>query len=202
MLLAHQSELPVKIVLASGSPRRAEILASNLGLTFTISKSTFAEDLGPENFDTPQQYVQATARTKAQEVWDRLADGGQSPDLLIGADTVVVRDGVVLEKPSDAAHATEMLSSLSGRSHHVMTAVVLMMPSAERSFVEVTQVNFHELSPEVIAKYIGTGEPFDKAGGYGVQGMASSFCSGLTGCYFNVVGFPQARFCQELIEML
>lgn len=90
-----------------------------------------------------------------------------------------------------------------------MTAVVMLTPGAnpdqppaQYSFVEVTRVRFHPLSSDAIQAYIATGEPFDKAGGYGVQGIASSFCAGLDGCYFNVVGFPQARFCQELISIL
>eukprot|EP00657_Telonema_sp_P-1_P002083 TRINITY_DN14986_c0_g1_i1.p2 TRINITY_DN14986_c0_g1~~TRINITY_DN14986_c0_g1_i1.p2 ORF type:complete len:201 (-),score=56.88 TRINITY_DN14986_c0_g1_i1:39-641(-) len=176
MLLAlkEHPKFPKTIVLASGSPRRAEILGENLGLEFRICKSTFAEDLGHDTFATPNEYVLATATAKAHEVFPRLCQAAPPPDLLISADTVVVRDGAVLEKPSNPEHARRMLASLSGRSHEVMTAVVLLTPgeTAEsaptvESFVEVTKVKFHQLSEEVINAYIATGEPFDKAGGYG-----------------------------------
>lgn len=118
MLLPYKShpKFPSSIVLASGSPRRAEILRNNLQLEFSVVKSTFAEDFPHSSFETPQGYVQATANAKAHEVWDRLED---PPALLISADTVVVRDGTVLEKPADPAAATSMLASLSGRTHEV-----------------------------------------------------------------------------------
>merc|ERR1712166_186591 len=209
MLLGAKANpnFPKSIVLASGSPRRKEILGELLHLQFDIVKSTFAEDLDKSSFASPREYVMATAAGKAREVFARLEAAGEAPALLISADTVISLDGTVLEKPSDAAHAHQMLSSLSGRSHEVATGVVLLRAGAEpgsppvmHSFSEVTKVTFHDLSSQTIDAYIAPGEPFDKAGGYGIQATAASFVSGIEGCYFNVVGFPAARFCQELLQ--
>mmetsp|Transcript_27123 Transcript_27123/g.82208 ORF Transcript_27123/g.82208 Transcript_27123/m.82208 type:complete len:176 (-) Transcript_27123:315-842(-) len=167
----------------------------------------------------PHEYVQRTAHGKALEVYRRLVRMGEAPPrLVIGADTVVVADGCVLEKPADEAAAALMLSSLSGRSHEVCTGVSLIYgqaprgpgaespsnnagegaPQHEHNFVEVTAVDFCELSTQAIERYIASGEPMDKAGSYGIQGLGGTFVTGIRGCYHNVVGFPIHRFCKEL----
>ena len=176
-----------------------------LKLDAQIVPSNFEENLDKQKY-SPSDYVIATALGKAREVFDRLsAENGRAPSLVVGVDTVIVRDDVVLEKPKSEAMAREMLSSLSGREHTVRTGMVLIYaPAADESapfvhtLVEITTVSFATLTPEAIAAYVATGEPMDKAGAYGIQGLGGSFCSGITGCYWNAVGFPMHRFCVEV----
>mmetsp|Transcript_33238 Transcript_33238/g.107480 ORF Transcript_33238/g.107480 Transcript_33238/m.107480 type:complete len:223 (+) Transcript_33238:66-734(+) len=203
------------IILASASPRRVDILNNVLGLQARVVPSTFEENLDKTAMPA-HEYVQRTAHGKALEVYERLVRAGEAPPrLVIGADTVVVADGCVLEKPADAAGAAAMLSSLSGRSHQVCTGVSFIygpqiapptgtaagVPEPlphEHSFVEVTTVDFCDLSSEAIERYIASGEPMDKAGSYGIQGLGGTFVTGIRGCYHNVVGFPMHRFCKEI----
>mmetsp|Transcript_1189 Transcript_1189/g.4448 ORF Transcript_1189/g.4448 Transcript_1189/m.4448 type:complete len:211 (+) Transcript_1189:31-663(+) len=193
MLLPHLPMLNARrIVLASQSPRRQELL-SGLGVKFEVVVSGFAEDLDKSVYSTAAAYCTETARQKALEV-----ARSSAADLVIGADTVVELEGRVMEKPSDAAAAQEMLSSLSGRAHSVHTGVAIVLPNSGRggaaaeahTFCESTRVHFTELTPEVIEAYIATREPFDKAGGYGIQGYAGSFVEKLEGDYFAVMGLP------------
>mmetsp|Transcript_37597 Transcript_37597/g.49547 ORF Transcript_37597/g.49547 Transcript_37597/m.49547 type:complete len:240 (+) Transcript_37597:86-805(+) len=188
------------VILASKSPRRREIL-SQLGLDFRIVPSKFEENFDKSTFPNPTAYVQETALQKALEVQQRL-ENSDKPELIISADTIVVLDGTILEKPNDEAHAFEMLSSLSGKSHEVITSVTLLTRQNSCSFSEQTQVKFMEMSSEMIQSYIDSKEPMDKAGGYGIQGIGGSFIEKISGCYFNVVGFPQHRFCCNLIKLL
>mmetsp|Transcript_20079 Transcript_20079/g.32465 ORF Transcript_20079/g.32465 Transcript_20079/m.32465 type:complete len:246 (-) Transcript_20079:196-933(-) len=197
----------VEVVLASKSPRRKEILAGLLGNdNFQIVPSNFEEDLDKSSFDGPAGYVNQTAKEKAVEVRDRLADvpvsDGKSRRLIISADTIVVLNDQILEKPRDREHAFEMLSSLSGRTHEVITAITLCLDDKVEPFYEVTKVKFGDLAPEMIQSYIDTNEPMDKAGGYGIQAIGGSFISEISGCYYNVVGFPQHLFCCKLLELL
>ena len=210
-------KLPVlrgaNLVLASGSPRRKEILNDVLGLDVQVVPSTFAEDLDKSTF-TPASYVQENARIKALEVWAQLrgtADAASVPDLVIGGDTVVSLDGSILEKPRDREHAISMLGGLSGSTHKVYSGVALVYrrpgaaPGAEPSvlcFAEETDVTFAPLSSETIAAYVDSGEPMDKAGGYGIQAAGGQFVSGITGCFYNVMGFPMHRFAAELVRLL
>eukprot|EP00741_Cyanophora_paradoxa_P003361 tig00000692_g3267.t1 len=207
----------LRVVLASGSPRRREILA-NLGLNFEVAVSNFDErTMDKAAFPSPAEYVKANATNKAMEVALRLLANSvghpevQIPHLLIGSDTVVVLDGKILEKPLDESDAHKMLSSLSGRAHDVFTGVSLIVPrprgdsNAEplvRAFAERTEVQFATLSSDLIHAYIATGDPMDKAGAYGIQGAAGSFVRGVNGDYFNVMGFPQHRFAAELVSLL
>lgn len=198
----------MKIVLASGSPRRVDAL-KGLKLKFDVVPSHFAENLDKSTFKTCGDYTVENAYQKAKEVWDRLsATAATAPDVVIGADTVVILDEKIIEKPKDAADAFQILSSLSGRAHSVVTGLVLIWRGSggevcSSKSIETTEVHFSPLSPEVINSYIATGSPFDKAGAYGIQdGVASSFVCGLSGCYFNVTGFPTNRFCRELIKAL
>ncbi|KAI8585572.1 Maf-like protein [Geranomyces variabilis] len=198
---------PSGVVLASGSPRRKEIL-TNIGLEFSITPSTFPETLD-KSTHTPQSYVLATATAKALEVHSRLATAatttGAAPPIVISADTVISHAGRILEKPRDAAHAVDMLRGLSGREHEVLTAVVVVYGGTTTpvydSVVKETKVVFSDLDDETVHAYVATGEPMDKAGGYGYQGLAACFVSSIEGCYYNVVGFPVNAFL-TLVERL
>lgn len=199
-----------RLVLASGSPRRKEILNDILGLDVRVVPSTFAEDLDKSTF-TPEGYVQENARIKAREVWKQLCGDADAPDLVIGGDTVVSLEDSILEKPRDREHALAMLGSLSGSTHKVFSgvAVVYREPGAAADaepqqlvFAEETSVTFATLSAATIEAYVDSGEPMDKAGGYGIQAAGGQFVSGISGCFYNVMGFPMHRFATELGQLL
>jgi septum formation protein len=177
-----------RIVLASQSPRRREILTL-MGLPFTVAVSTFEENLDKASFPTPAGYVEANARGKALEVATR-AD--QQCDLVMGSDTVVVLDGRILEKPRSEGEAMKMLRALSGRAHTVVSGVAMFMPCAAGApkevalFSEETVVYFAELSDAAIEAYIRTGEPMDKAGSYGIQGLGGAFIKRVCSIYYRV----------------
>lgn len=155
--------------------------------------SSFDEDL-PKNNITGSQYAADTALHKAMDVSRSL--NHTDFDIIIGADTVVECDGHILEKPENADDARRMLNMLSGRSHSVHTGCAVIVPTSSPlspsvvSFCSTTDVTFDALSPAAIDAYIETGEPFGKAGAYGIQGSAAAFVSSIRGCYFNVVGLP------------
>ncbi len=185
--------IPPRLILASTSPRRRELLAL-LGLPFEVVASGFDEDsLSPQNL-APQEYVITLARGKAAEVAARV---GQDA-LVIGADTTVVLDGQFLNKPADDADAARMLRALSGRTHQVYTGLCLIRGSEVQTDYAVTEVTFDTLTDSVLAAYVATGEPRDKAGAYGIQGKALSFIPGIHGDYFNVVGLPLFLLCRML----
>lgn len=173
----------MKLILASGSPRRAELL-QRMGLAFTVQPSNTEEILEPGL--TPQQEVVSLSRQKAQAVYETLTE----PAVVLSADTVVVLDEAVLGKPRDAVEAKKMLRALSGRSHLVLTGVTVMGPAGAAVHCEETAVHFRTLSEEEIDAYIMTNEPMDKAGAYGIQGYASLFITGIEGDYYNVMGLP------------
>jgi len=184
------------IVLASGSPRRRELL-SQLGYSFRVQPATINED--PRPGEEPLAYVTRLAREKAQAVYDLLsieasaASGEEaSPLLVLGADTTVIVDHEILGKPVDADDAARMLRLLSGRSHKVATGAALVSAERIESAAEVTFVQFRALGEEEIAAYVAGGEPMDKAGAYGIQGEAARFIPRISGCYFNVMGLPLA----------
>ena len=185
-----------KLILASASPRRAEILRE-AGFTFTVLSS--AVDETPVPGESAQEMVRRLADAKAELVAARAV----GPAIVIAADTAVLIDGEVLGKPRTADDAHNMLTRLSGRVHAVVTGVTLIrLPDAERrSFVETTQVYFTSLSPEELTRYLSTDEPFDKAGAYAIQGRAGRYITRIEGCYFNVVGLPLARLCHSLTEL-
>ncbi|ETP14949.1 septum formation protein Maf [Phytophthora nicotianae CJ01A1] len=192
-----------RVILASQSPRRLELLR-DCGLTFEVIPSTFEENLPKERFRTPDLYVIENAKQKALEVLNRVSrdKDDKLPTVVIGCDTVVVQDGVILEKPKDEEDAFNMLAKLSDRPHEVFSGVALF--TAERGvdnphlFFEKTSLVFGPLEPEDIRAYIATGEPMDKAGSYGLQGRARCFVQEVHGCTNNVIGFPVQRFCKEL----
>lgn len=179
------------LILASGSPRRRELL-SILRTDFTVRVSDVEENTPPGL--TGEETVRYLAKQKGAAVWQTCT----SDDTLIAADTVVCIDGDILGKPSDAADAAAMLRRLSGRTHTVYTGVWLRSAKGERCFAEATEVEFYALSDAEIADYIACGEPFDKAGAYGIQQKGALLVKGLRGDYFNVVGFPIARVAREL----
>ncbi len=179
--MKQDSQSP-KLILASASPRRAELLR-NAGIEFTIVPAHISEVRRPQ--EVAGIFVQRMAREKAGVIAKQFP--GQ---FVLGADTEVIVDGEVLGKPADVADAARMLRLLSGRSHLVTTGVTLIGNRVEDTRSETTVVTFAELSHDEICDYVGSGEPMDKAGAYGIQGVASRWVKRLDGCYFNVVGLP------------
>jgi septum formation protein len=187
------------LILASRSPRRAELLR-NAGFGFEVRPGDVDERMRAG--ETPLDYVKRLAQEKAMEVLAAAPAGA----VVLGADTTVVVDGESLGKPADAEDARRMLARLSGRSHQVMTGVCVAWRSAAGAAAfeveaEVTEVEFAELSAEEIAAYVALGEPMDKAGAYAIQGRASRWIPRIRGCYFNVVGLPVARVCSMLAKL-
>jgi septum formation protein len=186
----------MKLILASASARRAEILR-DAGYPFIVLSSAIDETPFPN--ESPRDLVQRLADTKA----DLVAARAVGSTIIIAADTEVVLDGHILGKPRTSDDARHMLTKLSGRTHSVITGVTLIrLPDAERrSFVETTQVHFAKIPDEEILRYLATGEPFDKAGSYAIQGRAGRYVPRIEGCYFNIVGLPLARVSQALAEL-
>lgn len=192
----------MNLVLASASPRRRELL-TQAGFNFTIHPAHIPEDPLPN--EDPIAYVVRLARQKAEVVFSDITNAGASeqrafaapqvpapPQVVLGADTTVTLDNLILAKPADAADAARMLRLLSGRTHRVITGVALATAHGTQVAAEVTGVRFLTLSEEEIADYIITGEPMDKAGAYAIQGRAARWIPRITGDYFNVVGLPLA----------
>lgn len=180
----------MKILLASQSPRRRQIL-EEMGHQVEAVHPTFDEQQVP--FNAPPAYVETLAAGKGRSI------KGEKDRLLVAADTIVCLDGVILGKPSDEKEAFEMLRSLSGRTHHVYTGVYLRYLGEEQIFTDCTAVHFRPLSQEEIRRYIATGSPLDKAGAYGIQD--SDFAAFIEGSFTNVVGFPAERFEAYLQEI-
>ena len=175
----------IRLILASNSPRRRELL-QNAGFQFDVRPSGIEETRLPG--ETAEDFARRLARDKALDV-ARQSDAGS---FVLGADTVVAINGEILEKPVDAADAARMLRTLSGQTHRVVTGVCLVRaPENVLAWThETTSVSFRNLTEEEIGSYVESGEPFDKAGGYAIQGLASRFIPRIEGCYFNVVGLP------------
>ena len=178
-----------QLYLASSSPRRQEILKS-LRLDFTVEAVEIDES--PVDDETPEQLVLRLAETKA------CAANVDSTQLVIGSDTVVVLDDKVLCKPRDRDDAVAMLLSLSGRRHRVLTGVALRGPSGVQSAISVTEVYFREISRDEALAYWQSGEPCDKAGAYGIQGLGGAFVAAIEGSYSGVVGLPVFETTQLL----
>ncbi len=184
-----------KLILASASPRRREIL-SELGLEFSVCPASGEEKI---ETDDPEEAVKFLAAQKASEVAGRQRE----PSLVVGADTVVAYRGRILGKPSDEEEAFRMLKLLSGATHMVYTGVAVIDTRTGEMpvhFSEGTKVSMYPMTEEWIRSYVATGEPMDKAGAYAVQGGCMPFVRCIHGEYMNVVGFPAARFCQELLR--
>ncbi len=209
----------MKIILASKSPRRKELL-EQIGLTFEIKVSDVEEKI---TTDVPCELVEELSRQKAEAVMAELCAGelksaakadfaGTSQDILIvGADTVVSIDGRILGKPANETEAAEMLRTLSGRTHQVYTGVTLLYYEADsrtaqteptgnveiKTFHEKTEVTFFPMTEQEIDGYVSTGDCLDKAGAYGIQGFCARYIQGISGDYNNVVGLPVGRLYQE-----
>ncbi|ALC89795.1 septum formation protein Maf [Bacillus sp. FJAT-18017] len=180
------------LILASSSPRRKELL-ENLQLTFHIYSSDVDESFAPGS--SPEDIVMGLAERKAVAV-----SHDHPGDFVIGADTIVVADGNVLGKPANREEAIGMLKLLSGSVHHVYTGVAIISPEAKSRFYEKTEVHFWELTDREIEYYADSGEPLDKAGGYGIQGLGGMLVKKIDGDYFSVVGLPVSRTVRELAK--
>jgi septum formation protein len=199
----------MRLVLASASPRRAELLRA-AGFAFEILAVDLDERVRED--EAASVYVGRLARDKAGAALQRFEERAQrscrGPEraalddlVVLGADTAVVVDGAILGKPRDDREAATMLASLSGRRHDVLTGVCLRSPSGERGRVETTGVYMSALTADDIAWYVASGEGRDKAGAYAVQGLASRFVTGIEGSYSNVVGLPIATVSTLLREL-
>jgi septum formation protein len=229
-LLPHLSKInsgSYRVILASGSPRRKELL-SLIGIpSFDVLVSSFPENLDPKSFSTPDLYCLNTAKKKVEDVVvslsaKRMEETDKINCLVIGADTVVTIDNMILEKPKDKIDAKRMITLLSGRQHTVYTGVIIYgnkeassvsskasAPSSSveglellDSFVEASHVWFASLNEEDIAAYVETGEGKDKAGGYGIQGIGGQFVERIEGCYFNIMGLPLHKLSVSLARIL
>lgn len=189
----------MKYVLASGSPRRKELLAL-LGIEYSIRKA-YGEEI--QVGETPQEIVENLSKQKAQEVADQILteDDCKEKTVVFGADTLVAKEKAILGKPKDSQDAFRMLKELQGETHQVYTGVtVAIICGGEISsftFSEKTDVTFYPVSGEEIDEYIATGDPDDKAGAYAIQGVFGKHVKGIQGDYNNVVGLPVARLYQE-----
>jgi septum formation protein len=189
-----------KLILASASPRRRELLAQ-AGYHFEVQPSAVPESRRPG--EDAIRFATRLAREKAEEVFARRQAAPQTLEpamVVLGADTVVVCDGEVMGKPADPADAERMLLLLSGRTHQVVTGVAVVWGTGTRMnpgpavqvAAELTQVTMQTLSPEEVSRYVASGDPMDKAGAYAIQGYAGRWIPRINGCYFNVVGLPLA----------
>jgi len=178
----------MRLILASNSPRRRELLR-HAGLEFEVCPSN-AQEIRREG-ESPEDFSRRVACEKALDVAKRFPPG----TIVLGADTIVVAEGQILGKPSSPEEARQFLRLLSGATHRVITGICVARSPHEAVAVEheVTLVTFRRLNEDEIIEYVLSGEPMDKAGGYGIQGLASKFITRIEGCYFNVVGLPVAR---------
>ena len=185
-----------RIILASASPRRREIL-KNLGINFEVMVSDADESKIDKNAVPVPIYVQELALLKANAVADKLKN---KDALIISADTIVYLNGEILGKPKDAADAEAMLSKLSGRCHSVFSGICVMDAKTMKSVCtkEETKVYFDEMTSEFISDYVKTGEPLDKAGAYAVQGLGALFTNKVEGDFFNVIGLPVKKLSEIL----
>ncbi len=176
------------LILGSASPRRAALLRQ-LALPFTVVPSPVAEPVPATSI--PADYAIESAEAKARAV----ARSVTADAIVIAADTIVWSNGAILGKPADAAHAASMLGRLSGQVHQVYTGLAIQSGEQLLREAACTQVAMRPLTAADIAAYVASGEPLDKAGGYGIQGLGARFIERIAGCYYNVVGLPLARLC-------
>lgn len=183
-----------RIVLASGSPRRKEIL-EKYDIDLLVEKSNVKEKTN--NGERPEQIAMSLALIKALDLSKKY-----SKDIVIGADTIVIIDDIILGKPIDRKDAYNTLSKLSGRYHQVITGISLIKEEMNIKIIdyENTKVKFRELTDSMINRYIDTGEPFDKAGAYGIQGLGQILVENIDGCYLNVVGLPLTKIDKLLYK--
>ena len=183
------------VILASGSPRRKELL-EQIGLEFEVVTCETDEECAQKD---PGMYVKELSFSKAMAVYNLLVKQNMIKDkVVLGADTIVYHNGNVLLKPKDREDAYRIIKSLSGETHQVYTGVSIVSEYKTESFYEKTNVSIYEMSDEEIWKYIDSGEPMDKAGAYGIQGLFAAYVKEISGDYNNVVGLPVARVYHEL----
>lgn len=182
----------LKVILASKSPRRKEIL-ENAGYSIEVRVQDADETLPPEI--TASEAVKMLAEIKADAVT------AKENEMVIGADTVVVLDGQILGKPKNEDDAFNMLRALGGRSHKVYTGVCVILNGEKTVFSDCSEVRFESLTDNEIYDYIKTGEPMDKAGAYGIQGLGGKFAKIENGSYYNVMGFPIEKFNKKFLEI-
>ena len=183
-----------RIVLASASPRRRELL-KQIGLKFEIMPSHIDEVL---HGDSPAENVMGLASDKATDIYNQLVSKGETDVLVIGADTVVALDQKILGKPKDETEAFQMLQFLQGHTHQVYTGVCLITDKGKETFYGKTDVTMYPATDEQLKAYIATKEPMDKAGSYAIQGLGTIFVQGIEGDYNNVVGLPVAEIWQRM----
>lgn len=183
-----------RLILASGSPRRKELLKEIFD-DFEVIVSDADENIEKKS---PEILVVELAKIKALSVYEDIKESLTGPYVIIGSDTVVELDGKILGKPKNKEEARLMIESISGRSHFVHTGVCLIMEDGPHSFHETSKVNVVKLSDKEIEAYISSNEPYDKAGAYGIQGIFGKYVAGIEGNYDNIVGLPVARLYQEL----
>ncbi|MFA9555944.1 nucleoside triphosphate pyrophosphatase [Evansella sp. AB-rgal1] len=180
------------LILASQSPRRKQLL-KQVHVPFSIEASLVEEEMNNE--EAPGDLVISLAKQKAEEVYSRFSHA-----IVLGADTIVVVDDHVLGKPKDEYDAKEMLQRLSGRAHQVYTGVYIVSKEKHVSFFEVSDVKFYSLEEDEIDAYVRSGEPADKAGAYGIQGIGATLVESIKGDYFSIVGLPIAKVVRALKE--
>jgi septum formation protein len=185
------------LILASTSPRRQELI-NTLGLPVMI-RASHANEGTPDGWP-PERMVEELAHRKARAVWETVRGTMKTPAVVVGSDTVVALDGRIMGKPKDPEDAFDMLTRLAGRTHEVFTGVCCIgLPDGQTvTNHRVTKVRMRELTPEQLRRYVKTGEPMDKAGSYGVQGLGALLVDSLEGCYFNVVGLPLSLLALQL----
>lgn len=201
MDIIKDREKKTTIILASASPRRRELLAQ-VGITPEVFPSQVDEVVTSTQ---PDHVVMELSAQKAEDVAARYRDRATmtGPDLvIIGSDTVVAVDGMVLGKPQDEQDAVRMIRMLQGRTHQVYTGVTMIFGRSGEclTFAEKTDVHVYPMTEEQVLRYVETGEPMDKAGGYAIQGYFAKYIKGIEGDYYNVVGLPIGRVCQELAQ--
>lgn len=194
----------MKIILASKSPRRKEIL-SLITEDFTIMNADVDERAAEEKYAGPASGLsEELAYLKAKAVFESLAPDLQEEAVVIGSDTSVIIDDEILGKPSDRNDAVSMLTKLTGRTHQVATGVALISAKGEKRFTDITDVTFIDDSPymrDLIEKYCDTDEPYDKAGSYGIQGKGALLVKSISGDFFSVMGLPAAPLAYELNKL-
>ena len=188
-----------KIILASGSPRRRELMDRE-GFEFTVITSKAEENYDPSL--PPQEIAQSLAKLKAQAVASALPAQDLEDSIVIGADTIVALDGIIYGKPADASDACRMLRELSGKTHQVITGVCIICNKDAQAFAQSTNVNFKELSDSEIQEYVASGEPLDKAGAYGIQGLGGKLVDSIDGDFDNVVGLPIKTLASKLRALM
>lgn len=184
-----------RIILASASPRRRELL-HQIDMEFEVIPSNAEENT---KSSVPAEAVKELSCLKAVDIFNRLSEEEKKDALIIGADTVVSLDGHIMGKPNSRENAVKMLSLLQGKTHQVYTGVTLVWADLQKiSFYEKTDVTMFPMSAEEIEGYVATGEPMDKAGAYGIQGKCAAYIKEISGDYNNVVGLPIGRLYQEM----